>query len=101
MKFKLTPIQTLTHKLKLIPHIKLSLRLLQLPIEKLKDYIQEEIDKNPVFKQIEYKTYRNDQQSYEYYKSPDIADDEFEKKKAYRESLITQPITLQEHLITR
>ncbi len=46
LEIKLTT--KLTYKLRLNPQMKLSLNLLQLPMHKLKEYLIQEIEKNPL-----------------------------------------------------
>ncbi len=88
LEVKLQP--KLTYKLRLSPQIKLALNLLQLPLAQLKEYIKEEIEKNPLLEPSEDTT-----SSYE---SDILWTEEDEDKKQYRESLISTSPTLQEHL---
>jgi len=88
LEVKLQP--KLTYKLRLTPQIKLALNLLQLPLARLKEYIEEEIEKNPLLGPSEDTT-----SSYE---SDILHTGEDEDKKQYRESLISTSLTLQEHL---
>lgn len=88
LEVKLQP--KLTYKLRLSPQIKLALNLLQLPLAQLKEYIKEEIEKNPLLEPSEDTT-----SSYE---SDILWTEEDEDKKQYRESLISASPTLQEHL---
>jgi len=111
LEVKLTP--KLTYKLRLSPQMKLSLNLLQLPLAQLKEYIKEEIEKNPLLESFE------DAASKEAASSKEKLDEILKKienrenkesesdilwteedgdKKQYRESLISTPLTLQEHL---
>lgn len=101
--------QKLVQKLALTPQMKQSLHILQLPILELKNYVEKEIEENPV---LENESEINQEQSLSekinleessvdnLYNSPlgDYAN-ELRKKKDYKESLITKPVTLQEVLI--
>jgi len=106
LEVKLQP--KLTYKLRLTPQIKLALNLLQLPLAQLKEYIKEEIEKNPllepyedtvsskekldeILKKVENRENREDE-------SDILWTEEDEDKKQYKESLISTPLTLQEHL---
>jgi len=80
----------LGYKLRLSPQMRLSLNLLQLPLIKLKEYIEQEIEKNPLLELI-------DEERQPKLEKPWALEDE--EKRQYRESLITKPLTLQEHLL--
>jgi len=54
LEVKLTP--KLTYKLRLSPQIKLALNLLQLPLAQLKEYVKQEIEKNPLLEPSEDRT---------------------------------------------
>lgn len=107
LEIKLTT--KLTYKLRLNPQMKLSLNLLQLPMHKLKEYLIQEIEKNPLLESPqEYPPSRNEkidetirrienQENKEY--DFGIPETEDEEKRQYQESLITQPTTLREHLL--
>ena len=88
MRLYLTPIPKLTYKLKLTPQARLSISILQLPLAKLRDFIKEEIEKNPLL----------DIENSSLPLRPGYNSDSKEKQD-YMETLITTPITLQEHLI--
>lgn len=91
MPLELRPSPKLTYKLRLTPQMKLSLNLLQLPLIKLKEYIEQEIEKNPLLELI-------DRDPNPQGKAPATLTEEDEEKKEYRESLINKPPTLQDHL---
>ena len=98
----------LTYKLLLTPQIKLALNLLQLPLVQLKEYIKEEIEKNPLLELSEdtasskgrldeiLKNIENRENKE--YESGILWTEEDEDKKQYRESLISASPALQEHL---
>jgi len=98
----------LTYKLRLTPQIKLSLNLLQLPLAQLKEYIKEEIEKNPLLEPSEDTTSSNgkldeilkkiENRENKESESDILWTEEDEDKKQYKESLISTPLTLQEHL---
>ena len=92
MPLQLKPIHKLTYKLKLTPQMKLSMNLLQLPLVKLKEFIKERIEENPLLNNIEMEDDKKPVVDSNY-----NLDDE--EKKNYRESLITKPPTLTEHLL--
>jgi len=106
LEVKLQP--KLTYKLRLTPQIKLALNLLQLPLAQLKEYIKEEIEKNPLLELSEDTTpskgkldeiLKNiENRENKEYESDILYTEEDEDKKQYRESLITTSPTLQEHL---
>ncbi len=89
MPLQLKPINKLTYKLRLTPQIRLAINLLQMPLVKLKEFIEGQIEENPLLN-IEKAKESESNLSYNF-------DDE--EKKNYRESLITKPATLQEHLL--
>jgi len=86
MPLEVRLINKLTYKLKLTPQVRLGINLLQMPLLKLKEYIKQEIEKNPLL-EIE-------------------KDDLFSKpKEKFGEDLnydfAANPPTLQEHLLTQ
>lgn len=107
LEVKLSP--KLTYKLRLNPQMKLSLNLLQLPMHKLKEYLIQEIEKNPLLESPQdhslsmngkidetiRKTENQENKQYDF----DIPETEDEEQRQYQESLITQPATLREHLL--
>ncbi|MDP3041276.1 MAG: RNA polymerase factor sigma-54 [Candidatus Omnitrophota bacterium] len=106
LEVKLQP--KLTYKLRLTPQIKLALNLLQLPLAQLKEYIKEEIEKNPLLEPSEDSTSSNGKLDEILKKIENRENKESESdilwtgedgdKKQYRESLISASLTLQEHL---
>ena len=108
---KLNQTYKLTQNLVLTPYMRQSLYILQLPIMDLKKYLEAQIEENPVLTSEE----RDDQEGFlkeqiekyaEYNKeefnlSSDyhLDSDEINKKRDYIESLITKPVTLEEHLL--
>jgi len=107
MLLELKPALKLTYKLRLTPQMRLSLNLLQLPLTKLKEYIKQEIEKNPLLELADSQPVPSKE------KSDDSAaglegrqlgdekpwSEEDEEKKRYKESLVTKLPTLQEHLL--
>ncbi|MBU1121167.1 MAG: RNA polymerase factor sigma-54 [Candidatus Omnitrophica bacterium] len=108
MPLKIEPINKLTYKLKFTPQMKLSTELLQLPFVKLQEFIKQQIEENPLL--------RNDikESPPERINGTDmpvpysISAKEFgeknysageREKQDFRESLITKPVTLHEHLL--
>ncbi len=106
LEVKLQP--KLTYKLRLTPQIKLALNLLQLPLAQLKEYIEEEIEKNPLLEPSEDATPSNgkldeilkkiENRENKESESDILWTEEDGDKKQYRESLISTSPTLQEHL---
>jgi len=45
------PVNKLTYKLRLTPQMRLSMNLLQLPLVKLKEFIKEQIEENPLLEE--------------------------------------------------
>ena len=48
MPLEVRPIQRLTYKLRLTPQMRLGISLLQMPLVKLKEFVEQEIEKNPL-----------------------------------------------------
>ncbi|MFH0790036.1 MAG: RNA polymerase factor sigma-54, partial [Candidatus Omnitrophota bacterium] len=107
LEVKLQP--KLTYKLRLTPQIKLALNLLQLPLAQLKEYIKEEIEKNPLLETSEDAASSNkkldeilkniENRENKESESDILWAEENEDKKQYKESLISASLTLQEHLL--
>lgn len=107
LELKLQP--KLTYKLRLTPQIKLALNLLQLPLAQLKEYVKEEIERNPLLESGEDNVIspnnkldeilRNiaNQEDKQY--ESDVSSQEDEERKQYRENLISETTTLREHLL--
>ena len=102
LEVKLQP--KLTYKLRLTPQIKLALNLLQLPLVQLKEYIKEEIEKNPLLELSEDTTSSNgkldeilkkiENRENKESETDILWTEEDEDKKQYRESLISTSPTL-------
>lgn len=89
MPLELKPINKLTYKLRLTPQMRLAINLLQMPLMKLKEFIEQQIEENPLL-------------NAEKDREPELdfgCNFDDEEKKNYREMLITKPATLQEHLL--
>jgi RNA polymerase sigma-54 factor len=90
MELSLKPSNKLTYKFRLTPQMRLSINLLQMPLVKLKDFIEKQVEENPLLnmesvkppREISYGLTGEDDQS-------------------YKESLITKPATLQDHLLSQ
>jgi len=91
MPLQLKPINKLTYKLRLTPQVRLGINLLQMPIVKLKEFIERQIEENPL---LDAEKDREPEPSLSY----NLDDKE---KQNYRESLIIKPATLQEHLLSQ
>lgn len=89
LQIKLAP--KLTYQLKLSPRMKFLLKILELPLIKLKEYIQLEIDRNPLLEEEAPTT-----------KSLESLDLQKEEKfKEFQESLLESPVSLEEYLFTQ
>ncbi|MDP3787050.1 MAG: RNA polymerase factor sigma-54 [Candidatus Omnitrophota bacterium] len=95
MQLELKPANKLSYKLKLTPQMRLAIHLLQMPLVKLKDYVKQQIEENPVLEAANTEVPLKEVESDLNYSSKE---DE-EEKQNYRESLITKPVTLAEHLL--
>ncbi|MCK4917820.1 MAG: RNA polymerase factor sigma-54 [Candidatus Omnitrophica bacterium] len=106
---KLRQSQKLTQALSLTPHMKQSLHVLQLPLMELKEYIEAESSENPLLevekiyesepdtiKQME-NVFKRQKDWTEYPLGSSLND--IQKKRDYMESLITNKITLEDHLL--
>ncbi|MCK5494138.1 MAG: hypothetical protein KAJ14_13590, partial [Candidatus Omnitrophica bacterium] len=106
---KLRQSQKLTQALSLTPHMKQSLHVLQLPLMELKEYIEAESSENPLLevekvyelepdniKQME-NIFKRQKDWTEYPLGSSLND--IQKKRDYMESLITNKITLEDHLL--
>jgi len=90
MELSLKPANKLTYKLRLTPQMRLAINLLQMPLVKLKEFVEKQAEENPLL-------------NLESVKPPKEANYDFtgEEGQNYRESLITKPATLQDHLLSQ
>lgn len=88
MRLRIRTVNKLTQKLRLTSYMRLSLQLLQLPIVKLREFIDQRAEENPLLN-LEYS---NGFQG----KNHDFNDEE---QQNYKNSLTTKPVTLYEHLL--
>lgn len=93
LEVKLAP--KLMHKLRLTPRVKLALNLLQLPMAQLKDYLKNEIEKNPLLESAE-DDYRFKDEAF---KQNTSLTDYDEEKIQYQQSILTAPQTIPEYLL--
>jgi RNA polymerase sigma-54 factor len=93
MQLELKPANKLTYKFRLTPQMRLSINLLQMPLVKLKEFVAKQVEENPLLEIEKLEAPTNEAESDLNYNS-----DEDEEKQNYRESLITNPVSLQEHL---
>ena len=101
--------QKLSQKLTLTPQMRQSLRILELPLLKLRSYIEIQVEENPALKQEDAAGEdslftEKIEKLIEQGKGPEDfgighAPDEISKKRDYRESLISKAPTLEEHLL--
>ncbi len=80
-------IHKLTYKLRLTPQVRLSMNLLQLPLLKLKEFIEQQVEQNPLLDVENVQPLKQENYNFD------------EEKKNYIKSLLTKPATLQEHLL--
>lgn len=105
LEVRLTP--KLTYKLRLSPQMRLSLNLLQLPLVKLKEYVLEQVEKNPLLEPVSSEPSFTNKQRDDNILHIEQGDsgsevswsEEDADKRQYRESLITASPTLREHLL--
>lgn len=112
---KIRQVQKLSQKLALTPQMRQSIRILQMPILELKDYLEAQIEANPVLEQTkaaktnedslaeqrikEFLVLNREYKDSLHYNSPDQSTQELQDKQDYRQSLITKKPHLQEHLL--
>ena len=107
MLLEVKPIPKLTYKLRLTPQTRLALNLLQLPLTKLKEYIKEEIEKNPVLEPVD-SVSALPKERFEA-SIPGLRErqsgmempwpEESEEKRQFKETLIIKQPTLRDHLL--
>ena len=88
MRLRIRTVNQLTQKLKLTSYMRLSLQILQLPIVKLREFINQQAEENPLLN-LEYSNC--------FQKKNYGFDDE--EKQNYKNNLPTNPITLHEYLL--
>jgi RNA polymerase sigma-54 factor len=98
--------QKLEQRLKLLPQLWQSLHLLQLPVMQLKEYLEQEFEKNPLLELDEKEKSLSEEEEIEqpeeepwWIRSKEKISPDEEKKRQYLETLITKAETLQEHLL--
>lgn len=97
MQLELKPTNKLTYKLKLTPQMRLAINLLQMPLVKLRDYVQQQVEENPL---LEIKDKEMPPEEVEFDLNYGSNEDE-EEKQNYRETLITKTACLSEHLLNQ
>jgi len=88
MQLELKPANKLIYKLRLTPQMRLAISLLQMPLIKLKEFVEKQVEENPLLNLENVKLPKEVN-----YDSPS------EENQDYKESLITKPATLQDHLL--
>jgi len=90
MELSLKPANKLTYKFRLTPQMRLAINLLQMPLVKLKEFVEKQVEENPLL-------------SLENVKPPKEVNYDFtsEEDRDYKESLITKSATLQDHLLSQ
>jgi len=96
MQLQLKPANKLTYKLRLTPQMRLAISLLQMPLVKLKEYVKQQVDENPL---LEIENKETHPEEVEFDLNYGSNEGEKEEKQNYRESLITKTPTLNEHLL--
>lgn len=113
MQLILKPANKLTYKLKLTPQMRLAISLLQMPMVKLKEYVKQQAEENPLLeienneahpKEIEFdlnpvRNTKEDIKDDEISNGVNYSSNEDEEEQNYKESLITKTSTLSEHLL--
>jgi len=102
MQLQLKPAYKLTYKLRLTPQMRLAINLLQMPLVKLKEFIKEQAEVNPLLDIGNGKESGLDFLARDESESPLIQENynfEDDEKQNYQESLITASPTFQEHLL--
>ena len=94
MQLELKPANKLIYKLRLTPQMRLAISLLQMPLVKLKEFVAKQVEENPLLEIEKMEAPPKETEFDLNYNS-----NEDEEKQDYRESLITNPVTLQEHLL--
>ncbi len=94
MQLGLKPANKLIYKLRLTPQMRLAISLLQMPLVKLKEFVAKQVEENPLLEIEKLEVPPKETESDLNYNS-----DEDEEKQDYRKSLITNPVSLQEHLL--
>ena len=97
MQLELKPANKLTYKLRLTPQMRLAISLLQMPLVKLKDYVKQQIEENPLLEIENREVPPKEIESDLNYSS----NEDEEEKQNYRESLITKSATLSDHLLNQ
>jgi RNA polymerase sigma-54 factor len=113
MQLEIKPANKLTYKLRLTPQMRLAISLLQMPIVKLKEYVKQQVEENPLL-EIENKEVHPKEVEFDLNpvrntigdKNSGISNgvnyssnEDGEEKQNYRESLITKTALLSEHLL--
>ena len=90
MLLELKPANKLIYKLRLTPQMHLAINLLQMPLVKLKEFVEKQVEENPLL-------------NLESVKPPKEVNYDFTSKEGqdYKESLITKSATLQDHLLSQ
>ena len=90
MQLELKPANKLIYKLRLTPQMRLAISLLQMPLVKLKEFVEKQVEENPLLNMESVKPPK--EVNYDYTSEVD---------QNYKESLITKPTTLQDHLLSQ
>ena len=97
MQLELKPANKLTYKLRLTPQMRLAISLLQMPLVKLKDYVKQQVEENPLLEIENIEAPLRETESDLNYSSNEDEDE----KQNYRESLLTKSATLSDHLLNQ
>jgi len=90
MQLELKPANKLIYKFRLTPQMRLAISLLQMPLVKLKEFVEKQVEENPLL-------------NLENVKPPKEVNYDFTsvEDQNYKERLITKPATLQDHLLSQ
>ena len=113
-KMNIKQTQKLTQRMALTPQMKQSIHILALPILELKNYLENQMEKNPILEREKTNQSTEEPLSEDsikailglseatrdtHYNSQDYSSEEIKEKKHYRESLVTKQLNFQEHLL--
>ncbi len=107
------PVLRQEQRLRMTPQLYQAIRIMALPIQELRNTIQEELEKNPALEVLDDPTLvpleqesRKSQEDYDYFEdtsdpgySPSQSEEASESKRRFIEGVVNRPESLQEHLL--
>ena len=97
MELSLKPSNKLTYKFRLTPQMRLAISLLQMPLVKLKEFVEKQVEENPLLEIENRELPLKEVESDLNYGS----NEDDEEKQNYKEGLITKAATLTDHLLNQ